>query len=124
MFQNQFDYQKARELRDEGIQRAVDHADALAPAVAPKWSDTAYAFLLDYIEAHHKFTSEDIRVLAESMERVTEPTDKRAWGSVMRRASQAKLIERAGFTVAKDPKVHCNNIAVWRSRIVNQRSES
>lgn len=116
MFQNQFDYDKARELRDEGIQRAVDHADDLAPACAPKWSDTAYAFLLDYAATHNEFTTEDVRQAAEAAGKVTIPPDKRAWGGVVQRASRARVIERAGFTVAKDPKVHCNNISLWHSR--------
>lgn len=116
MFQNILDFEKARELRDDGIKRAVDHADSLAPAVAPKWSDTAFDYLLEYARENRSFTSEDVRQAAERAERVTIPPDKRAWGGVVQRASRAGIIERAGFVTAKDPKVHCNNIALWRSR--------
>lgn len=117
MFQSAFDYEKARELRDAGIQRAVDYADSLAPASSPKWSDTAYAYLIEFAKTTKTFTGEAVRSAAEESGMVTTPPDKRAWGGVMRRAVTAGIITRDGFETALDPKVHCNIVTRWRSNV-------
>lgn len=103
---------EACRLRDEGIDTAAAHADA----VQPEWTEQAFAFLRLYLELNATFTTEDVRMAARGV--VPEPPDRRAWGSVTRRAVKEKLIERSGFTEAKDPRVHCNIVAVWRSKVV------
>jgi hypothetical protein len=100
------------QLRDEGIGRAVDHADR----VEPKWSEQAFAFLDGYARQHKQFTGEDVREAAEEFG-LSIPPDKRAWGGVMQRASRKKIIRRIGFTTASDPKVHCNVVTQWESNI-------
>lgn len=105
------DFTAARRARDEGIARAVDHADA----VAPKWSDRAYDFLTAYLRANERLTSEDVREAAQGI--VPAPPSLRAWGGVFQRAARAGLIERAGYDTARDPKVHMNVVTVWRSRL-------
>lgn len=113
MEQRVLDFETARRKRDEGIQRAIDHAEV----VTPRWGDTAWSFLVDYARANLSFTAEDARQAAERAGAVPPPPDKRAWGGVFQRASRAGLIQRIGFVTARDPKVHCNNIALWRSSV-------
>lgn len=113
MEQRVLDFEAARRKRDEGIQRAIDHAEV----VTPRWGDTAWSFLVDYARANVSFTAEDARQAAERSGAVPPPPDKRAWGGVFQRASRAGLIQRIGFVTARDPKVHCNNIALWRSTV-------
>jgi len=123
MTQEPFDFEKtardrklAQFLRDLGIDRAAEGADT----EFPKWSEIAYAALETYARGAAGFgvlfTAEDVREWAEEQGLPT-PTEQRAWGGIFQRASRAKLIEPTGvFVVARDPKVHCNNIRQWRSR--------
>jgi hypothetical protein len=99
----------ARQARDEGIAHAAIGADN----ANPNWSGRAFKFLRQYAEANPgKYTAEDVRQAAE-FRGFEAPPDKRAWGGVFRRAACARLIVRAGFEVAKDPKVHCCNVSAW-----------
>ena len=109
--QDTFDFEQARRERDAGIKRATDHANR----VEPRWADTAYAFLEGYAARHASFTSEDVRIAGAGL--IPEPPDKRAFGGVMLRAARGGLIAHHGFAVARDPRVHCNTVRVWRSLI-------
>ncbi len=104
----------ARAARDDGIRRAVEHADA----VEPRWVDQAYDVLLDFLrrpEAHvASFTSEDVREHAAALG-LPEPPHLRAWGGVFQRASRAGIIARAGVTTARAVNVHCSIVATWRA---------
>ena len=104
------DFDAARAARDAGIAMAIDHADA----VEPRWSDYAFAFLTDYALTHETFTSEDVREASAGV--VTEPPSLRAWGGVFMRAAKRGMLLREGYANARDPKVHCNVVTVWRSR--------
>lgn len=109
--QQPLDFTAARARRDEGIRRAVDHANA----VEPRWADQAYEFLVRYLQTVETCTSEQARAAAAGV--VPEPPSRRAWGGPFTRAARAGLIEREGYTTAVDPKVHCNVVTVWRSRV-------
>lgn len=111
MNQQAFDFEAARAARDDGMQRAVEHADR----VTPMWSDMAYAFLEGYAREHELFTTEDMRFASAGT--IPSPDEGRAWGGVVQRASRAGLIRLDGFVTARDPKVHCNVVKRWRSRI-------
>lgn len=106
-----FDFEAARAARDAGIHRATAHADR----VNPKWSDDAYAFLERHARTSPLFTTEDVR--AASAGEVPDPPDSRAWGGVVLRAVRAGLLELDGYMTARDPKVHCNVVKRWRSRL-------
>jgi hypothetical protein len=101
-------------LRDDGILRAVDHADA----VHEKWSDKALAMLIEYIDliggTGSQFTSEMARFYAEE-QGLPKPPDKRAWGAVMLGAARTKKCKKIGWTTASDPKVHCNPVSLWEA---------
>ena len=97
-------YSKAAERRDDGMQRAVEHADA----VDMFWSDTAYAHVMDFCRLKDTFLTEDARAFAEGRG-LNPPPDGRAWGAVMRRAAKNGLMKKCGYAPAKSsnlsPKV-------------------
>jgi hypothetical protein len=99
-------------LRDEGIDRAVAHADR----VTPKWSERAYEGLrrfMVYVSGKDEFTSEHVRYFAEGWG-LPSPPDKRAWGVVMMRAARAGLIRKTGrFTTSRNPNCHKMPKALW-----------
>lgn len=103
---------QAELFRDDGIKRAVDHADK----VHENWSDRAFDLLKAYISLignDAEFTSELVRNYAETYN-LPHPPDKRAWGAVMLKAAKANLIFKKGWTTATDPKVHCNPVSLWQ----------
>lgn len=101
-------------LRDEGITRAVDHADA----VHEQWSDRAFAMLIDYIDliggSGNEFTSEMVRFYADS-QGLPRPPDQRAWGAVMVRAARSGVCKKIGWATATDPRVHFNPVTLWEA---------
>lgn len=103
---------QARTLRDEGMQRAVDHADR----VIPDWKLDALAYVKQYAEANEQFMGELARRYAEARG-FPPPPDKRAWGAVMMAAAKAGYVKKLGWTTATDPKVHKNPVSLWGSQI-------
>lgn len=112
------DFAAARAARDRGMQQAIDHANR----VDPSWADTVYTYLRVYARTHPSFTTEDVRRAAG--DEVPTPPDKRAWGGVVNRAVRAGVVARSGFVQAKDPKVHCNVVTLWRSLVYPGASAS
>jgi hypothetical protein len=101
----------ARELRDEGMKRAVDHAERETPG----WQDQAIGHVRVFAGLEHEFMCEEARRFAESRG-IAPPPDKRAWGAVMMKCAKLGLIEKVGLGYAKDPKVHMNPASIWRSK--------
>lgn len=95
-------------LRDQGMSRAVEHADR----VIESWSDKAYKYTVGYIQSHDKFMVEDIRQASRGV--ISEPPSIRAWGSIIVRAAKKGLVKRIGFQSVKNAKAHCANAAVWQ----------
>lgn len=102
----------ARELAEEGMNRAADHADQ----VEPRWSDRAYEMLEGYALAHFEFMTEDVRVWAHE-EGLPKPPDGRAWGAVTHRAIVAGLIRCDRYRKTRIPPAHATPRPVWRSQI-------
>jgi hypothetical protein len=105
----------ARRLRDDGIKRAVEHANK----VAVNWSDRAHAHLLFFLLPKSRgaeFTCEQVREYAEA-HGIDKPPDKRAWGHVMKRAArEGYAVKNGKYVEATDPKVHCSPAAVWEKQ--------
>jgi hypothetical protein len=102
-----FDFTAARARRDDGMSRAVEHADR----VEPTWSDRAFNVLREYALTHAEpFLIE--RVVEASKATLHAPTDKRAWGAVVQRARRAELIERAGYAPAATS--NCSPKPLWK----------
>lgn len=95
-----------------GAGTAAAHADR---ETGGTWSDTAWQFLVDFGKGRkgQPFMTEDVRAHAELRKAVPIPPDNRAWGSIVMRASRARLIRRIGYAPMKDPKCHANPKAVW-----------
>jgi|SRR5579862_2518976 len=107
----------SRELRDEGIKRAKDHADA----VADNWHERAFGVFTRYalIQARwpsgamKEFMTEDVRVFARENRLLPDPPDARAWGAVASRAVRTKLVRRVGYAAQRDPKSHGSPKPLW-----------
>ena len=91
-----------------GMLDGMKAAEDAANHVEPSWSERALEAMLETGRALGKFTIEDVR---ESC-KVESPTDQRAWGGVVQRASRKKLIVRIGYAPAKSS--HGSPKPVWR----------
>ena len=97
---------QAQDGANEGMTRAVDHADR----VIGGWSDMAYEYLRQFKDSHKEFLTEDVRIWAET-QGLEPPPDNRAWGAVINRAVRANLIRRVGYGNAKTG--HMRPMPVW-----------
>lgn len=105
-----FDVQKARERRDDGITRAMDHAEAENRG----WKDMAYEYLVNVYIKHtkHPFQVEDVRASCAGV--VPEAPSARAWGGIVRRARHAGLIRQVGIAPVNNINANRANAAVWQ----------
>jgi hypothetical protein len=84
----------ARARRDDGIERAGDHA-------GDAWKRRARGYLLEYLASHAgRFLAEDVREFAEARG-LDLPPDGRAWGAVVQGAAREKVIRKVGYAPAK-----------------------
>jgi hypothetical protein len=107
-----FDPPSGSDGRDDGMRRAIEHADL----VEPRWSDRAYRLFVEFARSHRQFMTEAARQAAEEAG-FALPPDKRAWGAVAMKAAKAGVVTSLGYTEASDPKVHCNPATLWRSNV-------
>ncbi len=111
MIQGQlFSPSTGQELRDFGIKKAVNTADA----VDADWSEKAYKYFVSYlgtVPIGHAFMLEDVRNKSENV--VPVPPSKRAWGYVVVKAKKEKLIECIGIKPVKNPRAHRANASIW-----------
>ena len=92
-------------LRDEGIDRSINHADR----VEFDWSKGAYQLVSTMSGS---FTSEEVRQKADRIG-FPSPPDARAWGGVMRRAKHNGLINFEGYQPSINPQAHRRPTSVW-----------
>jgi len=116
--QLQIDFDKAVTLRDKGMKAATAHADS----VLPTWSERALAIYHQYALSHQFLTNEAVRTFAHNECGLPTPTDARCWGTIPRMAAHRKWVRKAGKDIAKDPRVHCNEVTVWESLIYVQKT--
>ena len=97
--------------RDDGMARALDHADREVPS----WSVQAWGYLLEFlgsVTTNQQFMAEEVRHFAEK--RGFElPPDRRAWGGVIVRASKRGMVRRIGYGKHEDPKSHHAPATLW-----------
>lgn len=101
-------------LRNSGINRAVEHADV----THDDWSTQAYSLFetyVRYISFQETFQIEDFRDWARGR-RLPEPPSKRAFGFIPLKAARAGLIEKHGYAQVSNPKAHMANATVWRRK--------
>lgn len=95
--QDAFDFERAIERRDAGIQAAGDHAEA----VSPGWVDRACDALSEYLKADPEpFLMETFRAWVDERHCLMEPPNPKAWGQVAVQAQKRGLIEKAGYGIA------------------------
>jgi hypothetical protein len=100
----------AQQLADDGMSRAVAHADA----VEEGWSDRAYRLLCRYATEHSEFMTEEVRVWAHAIG-LPKPPDGRAWGAVTLRAVKASIICCRRYQKTRIPPAHATPRPVWGS---------
>ena len=104
------DVQAERAARDSGISTAAAHADR----VKPKWIDGALAFFTDFVAiTPTAFMTEDVRAAAE-LAGMVPPPDRRAWGAVVMRAVDARLIKRIGYGPQRATGCHMAPKTIWK----------
>ena len=107
MTQKEIDFTGA-ELALKGMQQAIDHADS----VSEKWSERAYQLLIKFLKENKRFMAEDLRSYAALVD-FELPPHPRAWGGVVVRASNNRLIISINTKPVKNPKAHCANANYW-----------
>lgn len=100
------------QYRDEGMRRAEDHANRSTEG----WSTLAFVMLEAYAREQRFFTSEQFIAYAFSRA-LPQPPDKRAFGSIIRRAVNARLIEFKTVEASASPSRHKGHATLWRSRV-------
>jgi hypothetical protein len=117
MMADLFDFAQptAEELAQDGMQRAIEHADA----VEGGWSEMAYAMLEQYAFSHFEFMMEEVRRWAQD-NGLSAPPTARAWGAVALRASRDRLIVKAGHRNTINPLAHGALATVWHSQIYRE----
>jgi hypothetical protein len=107
------DKKTGEDLRDIGMQQAVDHADENIP----KWSEQALNYVKKFLEesplADSEFMTEEVRLWAYS-KGLPRPPHDRAWGGVTTKAARLGLITRLRIQAVRTPTSHCANATVWR----------
>lgn len=100
-------------LKQEGLERAVDHAER----VVPEWKEIAWDFFqkwLTRIPSGLKFKMEDFRTWAECHD-MPSPPSKRAIGFIPLKAVKEGLIKKCGLTsVTLNPKAHGCFCSQWQ----------
>lgn len=113
----QDDLRAAKQLADEGIVTAVDHADE----VIPGWSDIAYEFTRFYCRKHEFVVFEAVVKEAYEKKLVPRPTSDKAWGAVARMCQTNEIIVKESTAVKRDPKCHASLTYLWKSLIYEGR---
>lgn len=102
-------FEQAAAKRDDGIARAIDHAEA----VDSSWPEDAFAALARYCETSTgPFLSEDMREAAHNSG-LAAPPDRRAWGAIVKRAAREGLIVKAGAEPARSSNLGLKQL--WES---------
>jgi hypothetical protein len=98
----------ARAARDDGMARAVTHAEDDQPG----WGEVAYIALSVYaMRMEGPFTSLDFREWAAS--RLSAPPTDKAFGPVFVRAARAGIIRKVGY--APHPERHGSPTVLWEA---------
>lgn len=103
----EFDEEKGKDLRDEAIRLAVDHAERHIDG----WKEAAYFFILKY--PSDEFTNEEVRKYAYE-NKLPKPPDCRSWGGIIRKARKSGVIEFVCYGKAKNPLAHNRPAAIWK----------
>lgn len=101
----------ARRQAEEGMGRALEHAEADSPG----WGSQALAYLRQYAETHDRFPGWFATQAADLTGAVPTPPTLKAWGSIFTKAARKGWIVKDGY--GQDPHRHANPCPIWRSLI-------
>lgn len=104
-------------LRDEGMQRAVDHADR----ETAQWSNRALAAVRVIAILNETFTTEAV-VQYATEKGVPLAPDPRAWGAVVRTAVKRGYMRPGHYEKSLNPRAHRRPVQVWLSNLFQIRS--
>jgi len=99
----------AKQAKEKGIKKAEDGANA----AVENWSDTAYEYLLEYLQTVHTFLTEDFRAWCLIEKGFDAPNSQRAFGGVVRRAKHNKLISHWQAATTTNPLAHQCWASAW-----------
>lgn len=102
------DIEKSRLARDEGIEKAIAHADK----VIYNWGYKAYLLLQEFIKTKHEFLVEDFRLYCEQ-QKLETPPDNRAFGGIILKAKRAGLVMSLRYESCKNKIGHRHPVSVW-----------
>lgn len=97
-----------QELRDRGMQTAIDHAKSINAG----WDVIAEIFLKHYISNHEYFKAEDVVEASHGI--VPEPPDVRAWGGIVRRVAGQGYMRRFEVVQANKTSSHMGFVTLWK----------
>lgn len=101
-------------LRDASMAAGIIRADE----EHANWSEQAFQAVRKYASVIREFTCFDVREYAERDEGLPVPSDRMAWGTVMRNAATAGVIAATTKHIpSRDPSNHARPVAVWRSLV-------
>lgn len=106
-------FETGTDLRDQGIERAVSHAERIDPG----WKEKVWDLFKRWIakkEVGYKFLIEDFRRDVEKFGKIESPPSNRAFGFVSVRAAKQNLIIQVGTQKVKNKKAHRANSACWQ----------
>jgi hypothetical protein len=104
-------FEHAIAAAQDGIQRAVAHAEADHHG----WTERALDFLREYARKNERFPGFFVTAASEKDRAFPQPKNEKAWGAIYRRAAREGVIIDSGKTM-KHPKRGCP-ATIWRSRI-------
>ena len=106
----QMDIDFARAARDEGMARAEDKANREVSG----WSELALQYIRLFASTRKGVTFTGLELRLASIEYgLIQPTNPKAWGSPLQRASRMGIIKRVG--TVPDPNRHCNPVPLWKA---------
>lgn len=109
----------AKQLTNEAIERATDAQERKVEG----WNEKALEFLRIYAGLHEEFITEYVRESSKDV--LPEPECARSWGSVVRAAVKAGIIEWTGqWREVNDPGCHRNHVRLWKSLIYTQSTQA
>ena len=102
--------ERAKLLRDEGMEKAVDHAERCNPY----WQVFAMDYLRGYLDVigTKPFMAEDFRLWSEN-EGLQKPPSESAYGVIIVRAHKAGIIKSIGYSQTSNPKSHRTPASLW-----------
>lgn len=106
MKQSEFDF-TGEQLRDTGIQMAVDHA-------GDNWKETTWNLFKEFLKDQKEpFLIEEFRSFCAMKDNYQFPPSNRAYGFISVKAVKNGLIKQIGTKKVSNNKAHCANAALW-----------